>query len=474
MSSAIESPPENKGEPGLKGAAAEKPKIAILPRLAGAPLLPISTLSAVGLPAGVAWANRFAWFNALSWSIVLGTPLFLYAKNLGAGDAALGFLAALPPLLAVLHIPGNHLIPRFGYRRMIIFGWGSRTAVIFLMALLPLVVSSGYGQLVGLFACIITFSALRGVAGGAWMPWLTSLIPPDVRGKFFLRDQLYGQTGNLLAILTAALILLGRPQPWQFSLAFLFAGVGGLLSVVCLLPLPDISTPEHHAEAGSRVALAVMFREKQFRQLCMFNVAYMLVLGGLAVFSVAFLRGVEGYAQSSIVLLTGMSVVGGVLSLFWCGAVIDRIGSRPIMRLSLLALMVVFAAWWAIAARVLSDVPVLVGIIYLISGIAGLNFAAANNRLQSLNIPKTGRNHHFAVLLVALNVAAAVSPLIWGMILQLIGPKQLNIGGVNWNRYSLFFGCGAMLMLPILMMGRHLADHIPGEAVQNADEMPGS
>lgn len=114
------------------------------------------------------------------------------------------------------------------------------------------------------------------------------------------------------------------------------------------------------------------------------------------------------------------------------------------------------------------------GLIWFDNPHAGLNFAAANNRLQSLNIPKTGRNHHFAVLLVALNVAAAVSPLIWGMILQLIGPKQLNIGGVNWNRYSLFFGCGAMLMLPILMMGRHLADHIPGEAVQNADEMPGS
>ena len=433
---------------------------ALLLRMAGSPLMPFATLSAVGLPDGIPWANRFALLNALSWSIVLGTPLFLYAKNLGADDAALGFLAALPPLLAVLHIPGNHLIPRLGYRRMLIFGWGSRTAVIFLLALVPFALPSDHSRLVGVFVCIMTFSTLRGLAGGAWMPWVTSLIPPDVRGKFFLRDQLFGQSGNLLAIFAATIILLGHPQRWQFSLAFIFAGFGGLASVLCLLPLPDISTPEHHAEAGSRVPLLVMLAQRQFRQLCLFNIAYMLVLGALAVFTVDFLRGVEGFSQSAIVLLSGMSVLGGIISLFWCGAVIDRIGSRPIIRASLLALILVFTAWWAVAAGIAPLSPLLLGVVYLLSGVAGLNFAAANNRLQSLNIPKTGRNHHFAVLLVALNVAAGISPLLWGFILELIGNHTVKTGLIRWNRYSIFFGCGALFLLPILFMGRKLVDHL--------------
>ena len=110
---------------------------ALLMRLAGAPIIPMSTLSSVGFPVGVTWANWFAFFNAISWSVVLGAPLYLFAKRLGAGDELLGIIAALPPLLVVLHIPGNYLIPRLGYRRMVIFGWGARTAAAVLTVFSP-------------------------------------------------------------------------------------------------------------------------------------------------------------------------------------------------------------------------------------------------------------------------------------------------------------------------------------------------
>ena len=55
-----------------------------------------------------------------------------------------------------------------------------------------------------------------------------------------------------------------------------------------------------------------MMSEKVFRRLCIFNVLYMLVLGGLTVFTVAFLRGVVGFSQSAIVLLGPEKVSGTV------------------------------------------------------------------------------------------------------------------------------------------------------------------
>ncbi|MDA8377964.1 MAG: MFS transporter [Planctomycetia bacterium] len=428
----------------------------LLLRLTGAPLVPFSTLSAVGLPSGTVWAGWFALFNALSWPIMLGSPLFLYAKSLGAGDLTLGVLAAIPPLLIVLHIPGAHLIPRLGYRRVLIWGWGSRTVMIFVLALTAAIPTSNTWRLAGVFLCLTMFSAMRGLSGGAWMPWVTALIPPDVRGKFFLRDQLYGQSGNLLAILAATTFLLGNPQPRQFSLPFIFAAAGGTISVLCLMRVPDISAPDHHRQAGEKVELLSMLEQKMFRQLCTFNILYMLIMGGLTVFTVAFLRGVIGLSESLIVLVSGMSVLGGVLSLFWCGVVIDRIGSKPIMSLSLAALVMVFIGWWAVAGKILPASAVIVSGLYLLMGVAGMNFAAANNRLQSLNIPKIGRNHYFAVFLAVVNIAAGASPLLWGLVLESIGRHHAATGSLQWNRYSIYFACGAILAFLLIWVCQRL------------------
>ncbi len=471
--------------PGSPPAQTEVAPSPLWLRLAGAPLAPFSTLSAVGLPPGTKWANWFALANALSWSIALGAPLILYARSLGAGDALLGVLAAIPPLLVVLHVPGAHLLPRLGYRRMMIFGWGARSLVLLGVVATALFCHSPAARLFGLFLCIMIFSTVRGLAGGAWMPWVSELIPEDVRGKFFLRDQLFGQSGNFAAILIAGAVLLGHPQPWQFAILFLLAATGGAVSVWCLTFVPDIAAPPHTAapphiaaqqtparnataraaihdrptgQPAERVSLPRMMRNKTFRRMCVFNVLYMLVLGALNVFTITYLRGVAGFSESAIVLCSGMAVFGGVLSLFWCGRVLDRAGSKPVMALSLLVFVLIFMAWWGLAGRALAPHPLTIGLLYTLMGMAGLNFAAANNRLQSLVIPRAGRNHYFAIFLVAVNGAAGLSPLTWGFILGGIGAYHTVTGAIQWNRYSIYFGCGTVMAAGLLLMLGGLTD----------------
>ncbi|MGC8561372.1 MAG: MFS transporter [Phycisphaerae bacterium] len=434
---------------------------ALLMRLAGAPIIPMSTLSSVGFPVGVTWANWFAFFNAISWSVVLGAPLYLFAKHIGAGDELLGIIAALPPLLVVLHIPGNYLIPRLGYRRMVIFGWGARTAAVVFIALIPVAVTQHGFALALLVLLLIVFSLCRGLAGGAWMPWLSTLVPTDIRGKFFLRDQLFGQTGNVLTLILTAAIFTFLHGRIAFSVAFALAALGGMVSVICLLPVPDVTDADLHTEAGSRIALFKMLSADEFRRLCIFNVAYMLVMGSLTVFTVAYLHDIAGLPSAEIIGLTAFSTLGGVASLFWCGKVLDRIGSRPILAASLLALILVFFCWFLIAAGAISPQLPILGAVYLLSGMAGINFSAANNRLQSLKVPKLGRNHHFAVLLVLLNIAAGVSPMFWGLVLETIGRYHHRAVGLNWNRYTFLFGTCALMLIPVLIMLRSLDDHRP-------------
>ena len=291
------------------------------------------------------------------------------------------------------------------------------------------------------------------------MPWLSTLVPTDVRGKFFLRDQLFGQTGNVLALILVTAIFNFIHGPIAFSIAFTIATLGGVVSVLCMTAVPDVTNIDLHAQAGTRISFVEMLAAGQFRLLCIFNVAYMLVMGSLVVFTVAYLRDVARLPSADIIGLTAFSTLGGVASLFWCGKVLDRVGSRPILTASLMALVLVFLSWFLLAAGLIPPLLPVLGLIYLVSGIAGINFSAANNRLQSLQVPELGRNHHFALLLVLLNVAAGTSPIIWGLVLEAIGNRRLTMLGLTLNRYAILFGVCALMLIPVIALLRRLDDH---------------
>ena len=56
-------------------------------------------------PVGLKNAYLFATFNALSFQIVLGSPMILYAKGLGASATVLGIIAGMMPMLVIFQIP---------------------------------------------------------------------------------------------------------------------------------------------------------------------------------------------------------------------------------------------------------------------------------------------------------------------------------------------------------------------------------
>src|SRR5690349_8326481 len=89
-------------------------------------------------PPGLHNAFLFSGFNALSFQIVLGSPMVLYAKTLGASATVLGIIAGMMPLLVIFQIPAANYIHRVGFKRFVYAGWGTRVLFIFAMALVPL------------------------------------------------------------------------------------------------------------------------------------------------------------------------------------------------------------------------------------------------------------------------------------------------------------------------------------------------
>ena len=424
------------------------------------------------LPPGALDANLFGLFNAVSWQITLGSPAILYAKSLGASATVLGVIASLSPLLVILQIPAAHLLPKYGYRRFILAGWGSRTICIFGLAVVPLLVFLDMQtRLVLVLLLLFGFNLLRGMASGAWLPWISQIIPERLRGRFLSRDQMFGQAGCLLSLTMATITLGDQPVGWRFSLVFLFSAAGASLSLWFIRKVPDVTAPDQLRASGLRVPWLQMARYRPFLKLTIFNLLYVLAIGGIGVFSIAYLRGEAHYPERWIVGLSTMAVAGAMATLPVTARAIDRIGSRPILLGCMVGFVAILLAWFSTAAGIINCSVGLVMLLNLATGVVAVNYAVANNRLAMVIVPRMGSNHFFALFTVTTNMAAGLSPIAWGLMLDGIGSWHKSAGLVDLNRFSMFFGTAMLLAVATAAFGFWLEEkRLGGGHVEGALE----
>lgn len=407
--------------------------------------------SGSALPPGAYHVNGFAFFNAVSFTIILGAPVILYAKSLGASSVVLGVIASLTPLLSILQLPATRFLHHFGYRRFILAGWGTRTVFTISIALLPLVPGlPDAARLWVLVGALLGFNILRGFASGAWLPWLTALVPPDMRGRFISRDQAFMNCGCLVALVVSAWVMAGKVDPWEYAAVFGVGAVAALASLWFIRRVPDTSSPEAMRRSAVRVPWRAMLRFPPFARLLGFNLIYMLVAGGLGVFTVEFLVAHKGFHEGTILLLSALAFFGALAGLALAGPLIDATGSKLWLQRSLGLVAFVVTGWWAMAGGLVPAWPALVGVLNLLGGFGGAMFGLANTRKVMASVPQMGSNHFFALFTVVSSLGLGGAPVAWGAVLDTIGTLEVEWPLFILNRYSAYFG--ALLPLSLLAL----------------------
>jgi len=392
-------------------------------------------------------AYWFSAFNALSFQVVLGGPMVLYAKTLGASATVLGVVAGMMPLLTISQIPAAAFVDRIGYRRFVIGGWSTRILFIFLMALVPLAgtVMSPVARLAALLGLLFCFNLSRGISSCAWLPWITGLVPIESRGRYLAGDQACSNSASFVCFLTVA-ALLGAgswfpapPQEWQFSIAFLFSALMGTLSLTFLKRMPDTPVPADSASGKGPVPWLALASHPPFRRLLELDAVWSLAYGGLTTFIVAFLKSGSNLGDGRILALMSVQFLGGLGALWFGGRRLDLHGSKPAFGFIMLAGSMVGLGWFLFASRIVTPHPGTVLLLILPLGLLNALFSAANNRLAMAIVPRQGRNHFFALFSVVWQVTLGLSPILWGLFIDLVGDSGGRWLGMDWNRYSLFF-----------------------------------
>jgi len=410
------------------------------------------------LPPGLQNAYCFAVFNAMSFQFVLSSPMVLYAKSLGASATILGIITGMMPLLVIFQIPAAQYVDRIGYKRFVYRGWGIRVCFIFGMALVPLTYSflDTTTRLGLILLLLFGFNLSRGISSAGWLPWITALVPPAVRGRYLARDAAWINLASFLSFLFAAVCLGASPRPWRFAVLFLFSGIMGATSLFFLKRIPDVIVPEHVRTSTTPVPWREMLRYEPFRRLVRMVIVWSLANGGITTFTVAFLKVKIGMPESDILFINSVFFLGGLSTLWFLGSRLDHLGSKPVITFSCITWMLILAGWALLAGNLWHPWLLLILALQLLMGLFTALVNMSNTRLVMAIAPVMGRNHFFALFSVLGNVALGLSPILWGLLIDALGQWRKFSGAFEWNRYSVFFAAVIAVFAIMLLFARRL------------------
>ncbi len=412
------------------------------------------------IPRELAPMYWFSAFNALSFQPVLAGPMILFAKSLGASATVVGILSGMMPLLVITQRPAARFVNRVGFRRFVLGGWSIRVGIIFLIALVPLTGAflDAATRLVLLLALLLAFNVSRGISSAAWLPWITELIPPALRGRHFARDQFWMNAASMTAFAFSGLLLGPGGGPWQFAAVFFFSAITGTMSLRYLKRIPDAQPPAEPGGGKGSVPWLQLASHPPFRILLAVNVGWSLAYGGLNTFVVTFLRAGASLPENQILYLMSVSFVGGVASPWLAGPRLDRLGSKPMLEFTMGLGFIIGLGWCLAAGRILPVEAWLTVPLLVLLGLVNALFSAANNRLAMEIVPALGRNHFFALFMVVWQLTLGLSPVGWGLMLDAIGTSKTVLLGVEWNRYSVYFGLVAVSFIVAFVLCQRLME----------------
>lgn len=397
---------------------------------------------------------KFSFFNATTWMIALGTPLVLLAGELGASSFEVGLMYAFVFLLLPVQILATSTIPRFGYKRQVIFGWATRG--IFLLVPLTLAFlspdESRDWMVYALIASAFAFCFFRAIGSCAVMPMLYATLPEEVRGKYFSTDQaVIGVSGILTLLLCAASFQFLSPYDAFFA-QYLYAIVGTGLTLYFLSRFKDPPKPEATSLREIRqITPKLCLRRSPFRQYLGFMMTYALMGTAFVPLQAYYLKVEAQIGSDRILVYTALQFLGAILGTVILRNRIDRIGVKPVFRLSLLVGGVI-NCYWFFLVRGESGLLSILPIAYFLFGLSASLWVTANLKYLPRVCDERKQALHVSVHGSVVGLVGGFAPIFWGFMVKESG----NQAGVREGAFSIFFAAFLVIQVALLIYVPHL------------------
>ncbi|GIV06892.1 MAG: hypothetical protein KatS3mg017_0094 [Fimbriimonadales bacterium] len=414
-------------------------------------------LSRLEIARGLRWANWDAVFFTLFVALTSGAFQIGLARYFGANDLWIGIITSVPSLAGALQILTAYLADTAPSQKRLVIRYAFYSRLPFLViAFLPFLSDSS--PRLQLFAGLLILSAILGsFAGPAFLAWLSALVPPDYRGRYFGRRNMILGLVSAASALPPAIFLDQAIKYQRFSEAIAFGvlyGLGALCLFLSLwslrkMPEPPRAPIERKGLRGMLEFYREPFRTRNFRMLLGFNT--FLVWGQMFAgqfFTVYMLEQIQ--MPYLMVQVSGLiAALFSSLAMPVWGYLADKFGNKPLLVIAMWG--VVFLPyiwfltdpdryWWS------------VGVIYFIQVLAGSLWAGVGLAQFNLNVavaPSEQRAVYMGALSAIVSLMGGLAAFASGALMEAMKPYVPDPTRFFW----LFAGASLfrLLALPWLM-----------------------
>jgi len=395
-------------------------------------------------------SNWEAVFSTAHLTLTTGAFQTGFALWLGAGSFYMGLLGAVPTLAGLIQVPASYFVERLGERKRFSAWFAGAGRLLWAPILLIPYTLSGDARLTALLALVLLSGLLVNAAAPAFTSWLSDLVPPDSRGRYFgQRNMLAGLATMVISLPAAWFLDLATkrhllPEEAGFAGLFGVAALCGAVSLALVLRQaePPMHVPEEPAPAGLR-GLLEFYRtplsEPHFRRflsyLLVFSAGQFFAAPFYTVYALEVLRLDYVWLQ----ILMTLSSLASMLSMPLWGYLTDKFGARPLLTIAAFGVALLPLGWVLTSPRSM----VFSLVIICLNNLAGGCFWAGVGLIQfNLLIgitPSERKTVYVGLASAATAVAGGLAPVAGGALLTALLGTGFTVAGWEIGPYHLLF-----------------------------------
>ncbi len=373
---------------------------------------------------GLKLVLREALFSQTFVTLIGGVILIDFALALGASNAAIGLLAAIPFIAQVLQLPAIFVVEKVRRRRAIVLACSGTSRVgILILALVPILWPGEQGLRFALGGLAL-YSLCVAVTACAWNSWMRDLIPGDRLGWFASRRMTLTTAVALAVSLAAGWGLTfwkqHAPEGWVlYGYSILFT-LGLAAGVVNLLIIRGVPEPPMEPAGRRRSILEVTtgpFRDLNFRRLMIFMAAWSFAINLVAPFFAVYLLTKLGYSIGGVIALSILSQVMNLIFFRVWGWFADTFSNKAVLRICGPAYLLCVLGWTftTLPNPHALTLPLLI-VLHVIMGIAAAGITLGNANIGLKLAPAKQATSFLATNSVVASLAAGVAPILGGQL----------------------------------------------------------
>jgi len=366
-----------------------------------------------------------------------GAFLVAFALALGASNATIGFLAAIPFLGNMFQLVAIFLVEKSRRRKAISFTASTLSrALLLIMALIPFLFMRVALSLLPII--LFLSAAIAAFSNSAWNSWMRDLVPTEIRGAYFSRRlSLALIVGIVLNLLAARFIDLYKVKfadkfLYGYSMLFVGAFIFGMLSSYFLYRTPEPKMLGEPAGFSFVRTLISPFKDVNFKNLIYFTCTWAFALNLAIPFFTVYMLNRLGLSLSMVIIFAVISQITNISFLTIWGRFTDRFSNKSVLSVSGILYLIALALWpfTTLPERYALSLFVL-GAIHILLGIATAGVAISSGYIAFKLAPEGQATSYLSVNNSLVSLFSAIAPFLGGVLADRLISLELALN-LKW------------------------------------------